>query len=533
MKKWDKGFAVGLVMAIAAAVAVVDVARAAEGDELVIGMSTPLTTLDPTFHNQTQNNSNNKHVFETLVTQDEAQKTQPGLAESWKVVDDTTWEFKLRAGVKWHDGTDFTANDVIATLKRIPIVPNSPGSYVMYIRTIVEATAPDPLTLRLKTNKPNPLLLNDLPSVHILPKRIAETAKTEDFNSGAAMIGTGPYKFAEYVAGDRVAYIRNDKYWGPKPAFAKIRFKMITNSPARVAALLAGDVHMIEAVPTADIPKLSKDPRIALSSARSNRVIYLHMDSGREKNSPFVTDRDGKPMEANPFRDQRVRKAISKMIDRDLIVSRIMQGVAQPAGQLLPEEFFGTSKLLKPEKYDLAGARKLLAEAGYADGFGVTLHTPNNRYINDEKIAQAVAQFLTRGGIPTKVEGMPSAVFSTRSAKAEFSFVLAGWGSETGEPGGAVRSLLATYDAARGMGPFNRGRFSNPEVDAMLDQALTIMDDPKRGLALAAVTEKAIGELQGIIPLHYEVTTWALKKGLTYKARADQYTLGYNVQPEK
>jgi peptide/nickel transport system substrate-binding protein len=501
--------------------------------ELSIALSTPITSLDPHFHNLSPNNGMSKHFFDPLVKQDEQQNQRPGLAESWRALDGTTWEFKLRKGVKWHDGSDFTAEDVIATFKRVPNVPNSPSSLGIYTRPIKEAVATDKYTLRLKTERPYPLLPNDLSGIQILPKKVAETAKTEDFNSGKAMIGTGPYKFVEYVSGDRVVMTVNDKYWGPKPAFAKVRYRMISNSAARVAALLAGDVSMIEGVPTADIEKLGKDTRVTLASAVSNRVIYLHLDSARERNSPFVTDRDGKPLEANPLRDPRVRKAISKMIDRDAIVSRIMEGQAKSAGQLLPETFFGTSKRLKPEKYDPDGAKKLLAEAGYPNGFGVTLHTPNNRYINDERIAQAVAQFLTRGGIPTKVDAMPSAVFFSRGSRLEFSLLLAGWGAETGENSSPLRSLLATFDAAAGMGTSNRGRFSDAGVDALLSTALTTIDDTKRGFMLAAAAEKAVGELQGLVPLHYEVSTWAMRKGLGYKARADQYTFAFEVTPAK
>ena len=182
-------------------------------------------------------------------------------------------------------------------------------------------------------------------------------------------------------------------------------------------------------------------------------------------------------MEANPLRDPRVRKAISKMIDRDAIVSRIMEGQAVAAGQLLPDQFFGTSKTLKPEKYDPDGAKKLLAEAGYPNGFGLTLHAPNNRYINDEKVAQAVAQYLSRNGIPTKVETMPSTVFFSRGSKLEFSFLLAGWGAETGETSSPLRSLLATFDQKAGLGTANRGRFSDPGVDALLTHG---PDDDRR-----------------------------------------------------
>jgi peptide/nickel transport system substrate-binding protein len=497
--------------------------------ELTVGLSTPVTTLDPHFHNLTPNNSVAKHLFETLVHQDDQQALRPGLAESWRATDSVTWEVKLRKNVRWHDGTPFTAEDVLATLKRIPNVPNSPASFAIYTRPIVEATAADAHTLVLKTKEPHPLLPNDLATIHIIPKKV-EAASTPDFNSGKAVIGTGPYKFAEYVSGDRVVLVANDRYWGAKPAFAKVRFRMITNSAARVAALLAGDVQMVEAVPTADIEKLKKDARVTLASTVSNRVIYLHMDSGRETNSPFVTDAAGKPMQANPLRDPRVRKALSKMIDRGAIAERIMEGEARPAGQFLPENFHGTSKRLPPEKYDPAGAKALLAAAGYPNGFGLTLHTPNNRYINDEKIAQAVAQFLTRGGIPTKVEAMPSAVFFSRGSKLEFSFLLAGWGAGTGENSSPLRSLVASFDAKLGNGAANRGRFSDAGVDALIQTALATIDDTKRGIMLAAATEKAVGELTGVIPVHYEVSTWGLKKGLAYKARVDQYTLAHEVR---
>lgn len=505
----------------------------AHAADLTIGLSTPVTSLDPHFHNLTPNNSLNRHVFETLIKQDESQHMQPGLAESWKALNDLEWEVKLRKGIKFHNGQEFTADDVIATFKRVPTVPNSPASFAFFVRPIVEISATDKHTLRMKTDKPHPLLPNDLGAIMILPKSVAETAKTEDFNSGKAMIGTGAYRLTEYVAGDRVVLKRNDAYWGTKPTWENVRFKMIPSAPARVAALLAGDVQMIEGVPTADIAKLSKDGRVDLSSAVSNRIIYLHMDSGREKNSPFVTTVDGKPLEANPLRDPKVRKAISKMVDRDAIVSRIMEGQAVAAGQLLPDQFFGTSKALKPEKYDPDGAKKLLAEAGYPNGFGVTLHAPNNRYINDAAIAQAVAQYLTRNGIPTKVETMPSSVFFSRGSKLEFSFLLAGWGAETGETSSPLRALLATFDQKQGLGTANRGRFSDAGVDALITQATTTIDDTKRGIMLGRASEKAVGELTGLVPLHYEVSTWGTKKGLTYKARADQYTFAYDVRPAK
>jgi peptide/nickel transport system substrate-binding protein len=517
-------------IARAAALALMVAAGGATAQELTVGLSTPITTLDPHFHNLSPNNAMARHVFETLIRTDEAQRPLPGLAESWKALSDTEWEIKLRKGVKWHDGKDFDADDVLATFKRVPNVPNSPASFAVFVRQITDARAVDRHTLRLTTASAHPLLPTDMSSVLILPKSVAETAKTEDFNSGKAMIGTGPFRYAEYVSGDRVVVTRNEAYWGAKPHWSKVTFKMIPSAPARVAALLAGDVQMIENVPTADIPKLKTDGRVALSSAVSNRLIYLHMDSGRDKNSPFVTTADGKPLEANPFRDPRVRRAISKMIDREAIASRIMEGQAVPAGQLLPEQFFGTSRKLKVEKYDPEGAKKLLAEAGYPNGFGVTLHAPNNRYINDAAIAQAIAQFMSRNGIPTKVETMPANVFFSRGTKLEFSFLLAGWGAESGDTSSPLRALLGTFDPKQGLGAANRGRFSDAGLDAMITTALTTIDDTKRGLMLAAASEKAV-ELMGLVPVHYEVSTWGTRKGLNYKARADQYTLAYDVRP--
>lgn len=501
----------------------------AQTKDLTIALSTPVTTVDPHFHNLSPNNAMAAHVFETLVKADASLKTYPGLAESWKALSDTEWEFKLRKGVKWHNGEPFTAEDVAATIKRIPNVPNSPASFAVFVRAIKEVKVIDPHTIRFTTATTYPLLPSDMVSVAIVPKSVAETAKTEDFNSGKAMIGTGPFRFQEYVSGDRIILVRNKDYYDAQQSWDKVTFRIITSAPARVAALLSGDVHMIEGVPTADAAKLSKDARVTVSNAVSNRMIYLHLDSNREKNSPFVTMTDGKPLEANPLRDARVRRAISKMIDRNAIVSRVMEGQAIAAGQLLDESFFGTSKKLKPDAYDPAGAKKLMAEAGYPNGFGVTLHSPNNRYINDGATAQAVAQFLSRNGIPTKVDTMPSNIFFTRASKQEFSFILAGWGAASGDTSSPLRSLLATYDAKAGMGAANRGRFSSPELDALIAKALVIIDDTQRDAALALASEKAI-ELMGLIPLHYEVSTWATRKGISYTGRADQYTLAQDAK---
>jgi len=505
-------------------------AGGASAEELRVGLAQEPSSIDPHYHNLGPNNSFSMHVFQPLVIPDEKQRPTPGLAESWKPIDDTTWEFKLREGVKFHDGSDFNADDVVHSFERAPNVPNSPSSFALYVKgKTVEKV--DDYTVHIKTEEPYPLMVNDIWNIYIVSDEAAD-ATTGDFNSGKAAAGTGPYRFVEWVPGDRIVIERNDDYWGDKAVFDKVTFKPINSAPARVAALLAADVDIIGEVPTADIERLEGDDGVSLFQGVSNRIIYLHMDQFREK-TPFVTGTD-----KNPLMDARVRKAISKAINREAIVERVMEGVAIPAGQLLPEGFFGVSESLKPEAYDPEGAKQLLAEAGYPDGFGLTLHSPNNRYINDAKIAQAVGQMLARIGIDTQVDAMPANVFFTRASSGgpdnspEFSLILVGWGSGTGEASSPLRSLLATYNPETGSGASNRGRMSNPELDQLIADALQTVDDEKRAQLLADATDLAIGELQGIIPLHYQVNTWATRKGLTYTPRTDERTVALMVGKE-
>ncbi|MCC7274753.1 MAG: ABC transporter substrate-binding protein [Alphaproteobacteria bacterium] len=502
-------------------------AGTASGADLTIGLGGAVSAMDPHYHNVATNNMVTRHIFGRLVDQDARQKLIPDLAESWKAVDDTTWEFKLRKGVKFHDGSDFDAKDVVATLSRVPWVPNSPSSFAIFTGQITETKVIDPYTIQMKTAQPFPLMPVFMSGFAIISDAF-ERAPTEDFNSGKAAIGTGPYKLKQFVRGDRIELEKFDGYWGGKQDWDKVSVRQITNSAARVAALLSGDVQIIDQVPTADFARLKKDPNTVVSSVVSNRLIYLAMDSNRDQ-TPFVTGKDGQPLAKNPLKDVRVRKAMSMAINRPAIVDRVMEGQAIAAGQLLPEGFFGTSPNLKVEKFNADGAKKLLAEAGYPSGFAITLHTPNDRYLNDEKVAQAVAQMLTRVGIQTKVEALPFATYAPRSSKLEFSFMLFGWGSGTGEVSSPLRSLLATYDSKKGNGPSNRGRYSNPKVDEALEAALRTVDDAARQKLLQQASEAAINDV-GLIPLHYNINNWATRKGYSYEPRSDESTLAMGVK---
>ncbi len=508
---------------LAAVCAAILFASPALADDVTIGISSEPSAMDPHYHNLGPNNAFSSNVYDALIIQDEQQKLTPGLAVSWKPISDLVWEFKLREGVKFHDGSVFNADDVIFTAERAPNVPNSPSSFGTYLKGKTFKKI-DNYTIQVSTEAPYPLMGVDLSNIQIISSDVGANVTTAAFNDGSAMIGTGPYKFVEWVPSDRIVLAKNPDYWGEKAVFDKVVMKPIKSNPTRVAALLAGDVDMIDNVPTADIETLKKNADLALVQGISNRVIYLHMDRFRD-NSPFITGTDGK----NPLNDLRVRKAISMSINREAIVERVMEGVAIPAGQLLPPGFFGTSDKLKPMPYDPAQAKALLAEAGYPDGFGMTIHGPNDRYINDAKIAQAVGQMLTRIGIKAQVETMPRNIYF-RSASSggpngepKYSFILVGWGSGTGEASSPLRSLIHTVDKAKGFGASNRGRYSNPDVDKLIEEALATVDDAKRAALLAEATQLAMDDV-AIIPLHYQVNTWAVTKGLTYVPRTDERT---------
>jgi peptide/nickel transport system substrate-binding protein len=502
----------------------------AAAQDLRMALSSEPSAMDPHFHNLGPNNALTSHVFDRLVHFDPKHTPIPGLATSWKTVDDLTWEFKLRTGVKFHDGSPFTADDVIFSMERAPNVENSPGSFALYVRGKT-FTKVDDHTIRVTTKEPYPLMPNDMATIAIISKSAATGAKTDDFNSGKAAIGTGPYKYAEFVKGDRYVIVRNDGYWGGKPKWDKVTIRPIKTGPARVAALLAGDVDVIEEVPTTDIQRLQKEGKVEIAQGISNRVIYFHIDHWRDE-TPFITANDGAKIK-NPLKDLRVRKALSKAINRGAIVDRLMEKAAIPASQFLAEGFFGISPNLKVEPFDPEGAKKLLADAGFPKGFKMTLHSPNGRYINDARMAEAVAQMFTRVGVETKVETMPPAVFFNRASAGaggnpEFSFILVGWGSGTGEVSSPLKSLVATFDKTKGMGTANRGRYSNPALDKVIDEALGTVDDAKRGALLAKASEIAIEDV-GVIVSHYQLNTWATRKGLKYEPRTDEYTIANGV----
>jgi peptide/nickel transport system substrate-binding protein len=498
---------------------------------LTLALASTPSSVDPHFHNLVPNNAIAAHVFDKLVHQDARQALIPGLAESWRPLSDTVWEFRLRAGVIFHDGTPLEAEDVAASLRRVPAVPNSPGPFTQFTRGIAAVEVVDSRTLRFTTRGPQPLLPTDLSVVNIIPRRL-EAAPTTEFRAGGAMVGSGPFRFESFTPGDRVVLTRNEAYWGGAPPWQRVTLRIVPNESARAAALLAGDVDAVEAVPITQLDALKRRPDIRLWRAVSNRVMFLSFDTFRES-TPFATQRGGQPLPANPLRDVRVRRAISKAINRPLIVERLMEGEAIAAGGLLAEGFFGSSPRLVPEPFDPEGARRLMREAGLPNGFALTIHGPNDRFPNDEKILQAVAQMLARVGIETRAEALPFNIILSQGGPPQhaFSTMLLGWGSNTGEASSPLRALLATTDRARGMGVGNRGRYSNPALDDVIRQALGTVDDAERRALLERASEMAMAD-QALVPLLYQVNIWATRRGLAYTPRADEWTLAQFFTPD-
>jgi peptide/nickel transport system substrate-binding protein len=525
------------ILAIVLAAGAMAGAATAGAQDLKIGLKTEPSSLDPQYHNLGPNNQIAAQIFDPLIAKDDKQLPVPGLAVSWKPIADTVWEFKLRPGVKFQDGSPFTAEDVVFTFERAAKVPNSPSPFTLVTRQMTRLEIVDPLTLRVTTNAPAPLLPLDLSALPILSHVAAaggapEGKTTAELNRGEGLVGTGPFRFVEWKRGAELVLVRNADYWGPRPAWEKVTFKPLTSAPSRVAALLAGDVDLIEDPPTADLPKLRKDPKIALTDAVSSRVIYIALDQFAEP-SPGIPDAkapDGSVR--NPLKDKKVREALSHAIDRKGIVDKIMEGVGLPAGDFLPWPAFGTSKTAQPDRYDPAQAKKLLADAGYPNGFSITLGTPNGRYINDLKVAQAIAAMWSRIGVKTEVEATAPPVFFKNRDEFKYSAYLAGWGSDSGEMSNPLRSLVATPNRERGMGGTNRGRYSNPALDSKLEEALRTVDDKKREALLQEAARIAMSDV-AVLPLHFELSVWAMRKGLTYVGRADQATLAQFVSPAK
>ncbi|WP_407946729.1 ABC transporter substrate-binding protein [Pararhizobium mangrovi] len=510
---------------LAAAASMPGLAKAKD-TALTIGVAAPFTTLDPHEQSNSPNNATSRHIFDSLINRGGKAENNPQLATNWNNTDDTHWEFVLRKNVKFHDGSDFTAKDVVASLLRARDKPSQ--SFASYTRNIKQVTAKDPHTVVVETTVPDPMILNSLSRIRIISAKYAK-ADVSEFDSGKAAVGTGPFKYKSYMPGDRLVVTRNEDYFAGPAHWSLVTLRILPDNGARLANLLSGDADLIENLPAQGIDRVKGSSKFDIIRGQSTRLVFLGMDIERDK-TPDITAKDGSPLDKNPLKDERVRRAMLMSINRKAIVDRVMEGNGTVAHQFVAEGYAGHSDDVEPVKYDPEQAKKLLDEAGWKDGFRLTLHGPSGRYVDDSQVLQAVGQFLARIGIETKVNVMPWAVYSEKYNDKLYGVYLASWGINTGEVSNPALALVAKRDSKAGTGRYNAGGVDDPRLNALIKEATRTLDEKKRTPLLEEVSEITFNNLY-LLPMHYENVVMGAKKTIKYEPRGDKYTLAYEVKP--
>lgn len=497
--------------------------------DLKIGFNAEVTSADPHVH-QLQNRNVWMHVYEPLVKQDPQMRSVPGLARGWRSTDPTTWVFTLRPNVNFHDGSSFDAEDAKASIDR---ARNLQGLRTLkgYLRDIASVTVLDAMTLQVKTFAPTPAMPDNLSLVPIIPKELAN-ASEESFGQGKSAIGTGPYKFGEYVRGQKVVLVRNDQYWNGKEPWERVHFEFLLKEPARASALLSGTVDVINGTTASIVEAIARSDKLAHVGTVSYMLNFLWFD--HKPTTPFVTDASGKPFAANPLRNVKVRQAMSLAINRELIARRVMKGDAVPAGQLIPAGFFGYDAAIAAPAGDIAKAKALLAEAGLPQGFNLTLHCPNDRYLNDAKVCEAIGQMFAQVGIKTDVQTMPFAVLqpwaiSTPKGKPDLSVAMHGFGALFGDSAQPLMALARSREAKTGAGANNYGYFSSAAMDEVIDKANHTISPSEREELLRKGARMVADEVP-VIPIHHLKASYAFKKGLVVNTRSDGFIFAMDVR---
>jgi len=461
-----------------------------------------------------------QQIYDPLIHRSPDLSLRPGLALSWTQVEPTRWRFVLRQGVRFHEGEAFGADDVVFSITRA-LQPTS--NFGIYVDTVDRAERVDDHTVDVITKLPDPILPNKFASVFMMSRSWSErnnaarpqnTRQREEMHTVRNTNGTGAFRLATREPDVRTVLRRNDSWFGwneAQPAagnVTEIVFRPITSDATRVAALLSGEVDFVLDPPLQDLNRLRGAGNIRVLEGPEVRTIFIAMDTNRDE--LLYGDVRGR----NPFRDLRVRQALYQAIDIQAIHRTTMRGQSIVTGTFFPQQVNGYSAdedVRLP--YDPNRARALLAEAGYPNGFGITLDCPNNRYINDEQICQAVAAMWARIGVRTSVKAQPLAPFFAQIQRDDTSIYLLGWGVPTLDALYSFQSLLATRNGAQGDGIWNYGRYSNPRMDALIARMKT-----ESGEARTAAIREALAiyrEDVPHIPLHHQVIPWAMRSTIT------------------
>ncbi|WP_299499858.1 ABC transporter substrate-binding protein [uncultured Roseobacter sp.] len=509
------------------------VTGAATAQSLTMGVRGGPESMDPHFSALGPHAEAAKHIFDTLVWSGTDLQIEPGLATSWTPVDEDTWEFKLREGVKFHDGSDFDAEDVKFSIERIPVV-TGPTTTTIYVRRVASVDIIDSHTIHINTDGQAATLPNDFIRLFIVSSEAAADYSTpetaaEGFNSGAATIGTGPYKFVSWEPKGDLVLERNDDYWRGKGAWETVTRKEIPNDSSRLAALKAGQVDVINYVSSVDYLALERDADIDAIKGDSVYIMNLQLD--QREDTPLVRAIDGSDLDANPFRDLKVRQAIDHAIDRQTMVDIVLEGLGKPANQMMPPGFFGSSEDIPMPAYDPAKAKQLLADAGYPDGFEVDLYCTADRLPGDGAICQGLGQMLTQVGVKTNVNAISKTVYFPAQARLEYSMFMNGWGTLTGEASYTLGGLAHSNNPDVKLGAFNRIEYENDEVDTLLQTGAKMMDPDERRATYEDAMEKVMAD-KAYISLVQLQTVWGAKAGmLEFEPRFDEDTLAFFIKP--
>lgn len=461
-------------------------------------------TLDPAMSVTITNMNYSYNLYDPLVNRNNKLELIPGLAKEWKVIDDHTWEFKLREGVKFHNGEPFDANAVVFSWKRI-FAEGSKSPQKGWFNTIKDIEVVDNYTIRIKTVDPDPILTARLTMLFIVPPKYVQEVGNEKFNLNP--VGTGPFKFVKWVKNDRVEYEANESYWAGAPDVKKVTMRVMPETQARVSALRAKEADVIVNVPPDQIPAIQSTEGCALKSTPSSRVLWVQLVSNRE---------------TSPFKDKKVRQAVSYAVNVPEIIQHVIQGYGVQIATILSPLIFGFDQSIKPYEYNPEKAKQLLAEAGYPNGFEVKFDSPNGRYTLDREVAQALAGQLAKVGIKANLQLQEWGTYSTMFSNHKIDDMwMLGWSLPMLDPDAWMWPLFHTDDPL--------ANWSNKEYDATIEAARKEMDVEKRK-ALYSKAQNILKEEAPAVFLYQLKDLYGVNKRVNWEPRPDESIRFYEMK---
>lgn len=490
----------------------------APGSPLAIAFKGGATTLDPIARSENTSYSWQRHIFDTLTFQDRSGRPQPRIVTTWRISGQNRWRLTLRQGVKFQNGRTMTAEDVAESIMDAATNPKS--QVRNYVVNVSKAEAAGADAVEVTTSRPDPALPLELTQIPVMPEQ--EIKREGRGFLDQHPIGTGPYQFVSWLAQDNLVLQSWNGYWDRKPAFSHVKLASIPNDATRLAALVSGQVQVAEKVDPQDFDRIRRSATAYLSTIGGVRVIYLSMDAWRKTGSPGIPG-GGK----NPFVDPKVRKAVYQAIDVNALRQKIFNGEAVPATQFVAPAIESYDAGKKRFPYDPAAAKKLLTEAGYPNGFTVRLDAPNDRYLDDSLVAQALAGMLGQVGITVQVNAIPKAVFFPQVDKGDFTMYMAGWG--TIDPVSAWNTLYHCRDEVHGYGGVNREHYCNPKLDAMMARAASIFDQRFRIRAEREAYDLADRQDFAYVPLYWEEVIAGVNAHVRWDSRPDELIFAWQM----